>query len=66
MNQLVGILLASLHCSIFCCYLITHIFLSQLMIDLAYYSSAGNVGAGFGIGALEALDVEDEDVYASG
>lgn len=29
-------------------------------------SSAGKVGPGFGIGALEELDDEDEDVYASG
>jgi G patch domain-containing protein 1 len=29
-------------------------------------SSAGNVAPGFGIGALEELDAEDEDVYASG
>ena len=26
--------------------------------------SAGKIGPGFGIGALEELDVEDEDVYA--
>lgn len=29
-------------------------------------SSAGKVAPGFGIGALEELDVEDEDIYASG
>lgn len=29
-------------------------------------SSAGRVAPGFGIGALEELDVEDEDVYAPG
>lgn len=29
-------------------------------------SSARKVAPGFGIGALEELDVEDEDVYASG
>lgn len=29
-------------------------------------STAGNVAPGFGIGALEELDAEDEDVYASG
>ena len=29
-------------------------------------SSAGNVAPGFGIGALEEFDAEDEDVYASG
>lgn len=28
--------------------------------------SAGRVAPGFGIGALEDLDVEDEDVYAPG
>lgn len=28
--------------------------------------SAGNVAPGIGIGALEELDVEDEDVYGSG
>lgn len=26
----------------------------------------GKVGPGFGIGALEELDAEDEDIYASG
>lgn len=30
------------------------------------HSSAGRVAPGFGIGALEELDVEDEDVYAPG
>lgn len=29
-------------------------------------SSAGNVAPGFGIGALEEFDAEDEDVYAAG
>lgn len=29
-------------------------------------SSAGKYAPGFGIGALEELDVEDEDIYASG
>lgn len=29
-------------------------------------ASAGRVAPGFGIGALEELDAEDEDVYASG
>lgn len=29
-------------------------------------SSAGQYAPGFGIGALEELDVEDEDIYASG
>lgn len=29
-------------------------------------SSAGKLAPGFGIGALEELDVEDEDIYASG
>lgn len=33
---------------------------------LAVQSSAGNYAPGFGIGALEELDVEDEDIYASG
>lgn len=34
--------------------------------DKVHYSSAGKVAPGFGIGALEELDTEDEDVYASG
>lgn len=29
-------------------------------------SSAGQYAPGFGIGALEELGVEDEDIYASG
>ena len=33
---------------------------------LAVQSSAGHYAPGFGIGALEELDVEDEDIYASG
>lgn len=38
------------------------------LISFTWYmnSSAGKVGPGFGIGALEELDDEDEDVYASG
>ncbi|KAL5725999.1 hypothetical protein ACHQM5_009072 [Ranunculus cassubicifolius] len=31
-----------------------------------FASKSGKVGPGFGIGALEELDAEDEDVYASG
>ena len=33
---------------------------------LAVQSSAGHYAPRFGIGALEELDVEDEDIYASG
>lgn len=29
-------------------------------------SSAGKYGTGFGIGALEEHDIDDEDIYASG
>jgi G patch domain-containing protein 1 len=36
--------------------------LSNLLVQ----SSAGQYAPGFGIGALEELDVEDEDIYASG
>lgn len=37
------------------------------MIQLiGWYSSAGKVAPGFGIGALEEYDAEDEDVFASG
>lgn len=31
-----------------------------------FYVSAERIASGFGIGALEELDVEDEDVYTSG
>ena len=34
--------------------------------DKVHYSSAGKVAPGFGIGALEELDAEDEDVFTSG
>ena len=33
---------------------------------ITFYSSAGKAAPGFGIGALEEYDVEDEDVYAAG
>lgn len=36
------------------------------MVVLACYSPAGKLAPGFGIGALEEFDAEDEDVYASG
>lgn len=36
------------------------------LTSLVVQSSAGNYAPGFGIGALEELDVEDEDIYASG
>lgn len=41
----------------------------SLSFELTYLviqSSAGHYAPGFGIGALEELDVEDEDIYASG
>ncbi|KAL6909762.1 hypothetical protein ACP4OV_001421 [Aristida adscensionis] len=37
-----------------------------LLISNFVQSSAGHYAPGFGIGALEELDVEDEDIYASG
>lgn len=36
------------------------------LIGFTFIISAGNIAPGFGIGALEDLDAEDEDVYASG
>nr|CAB3467990.1 unnamed protein product [Digitaria exilis] len=38
----------------------------NLLVSNSVQSSAGNYAPGFGIGALEELDVEDEDIYASG
>lgn len=39
-----------------------YFFLNSIYLN----ASAGRVAPGFGIGALEELDAEDEDVYASG
>lgn len=33
---------------------------------IGWYSSAGKVAPGFGIGALEEYDAEDEDLYGTG
>lgn len=33
---------------------------------IRYDLSAGKVASGFGIGALEEYDAEDEDIYAAG
>ncbi|XP_075107730.1 G patch domain-containing protein TGH isoform X1 [Nicotiana tabacum] len=38
----------------------------QVLKDSLFGFKSGRVAPGFGIGALEDLDVEDEDVYASG
>lgn len=39
----------------------------RMIIQLiGWYSSAGKVAPGFGIGALEEYDAEDEDVFATG
>lgn len=40
--------------------------LFQVDLTLSVLSSAGKAAPGFGIGALEELDAEDEDVYATG
>lgn len=48
--------------SVICCCNI----LSYVDLTLSFNSSAGKAAPGFGIGALEELDAEDEDVYATG
>lgn len=38
----------------------------RLILLISWCTSAGKVAPGFGIGALEEYDVEDEDVYTTG
>lgn len=42
------------------------LFVLKLIQLITFKSSAGKAAPGFGIGALEEYDAEDEDVYAVG
>lgn len=42
------------------------VFISRIYFYIVNLNIPGKTAPGFGIGALEELDAEDEDVYASG